>query len=386
MTKEELVKLIDRYLNNEVSSEEENILIDFFESFQGSGEWDEELWGSKEQLEKKLEEALREAVEKESQEKAAYRGLRFSLWHKIAATAIIAFTIGFFLNNRPWDTTSFPLVSEKHADIDLRPGGDIATLTLADGSIINLNDSTRQEIVLSEGSIVQKNEQGQLVYNLVNIPQTKEVSYNTLSTPKGGQYQVILPDGSKVWLNSETSLRFPTSFVGNERKVDLIGEAYFEVAKDKSKQFKVNVKGMEVLALGTEFNVNAYEGDEISSTTLFEGSVSVSKDAERVLLKPGQNAKLNKADGTLNQGQADLEAEVAWKNGYFVFNNEEIKSIMLKLSRWYDADIEYEGNMINKRFTAIISRRSNISEILEILENTGTIHFKIEGRRVKVMT
>lgn len=384
MTKEELVKLIDRYLINEVSPEEENTLIEFFESFQGSQEWDEELLGSKELVEKKLEHALKESVQKKK--KSIYWNIGFSLWYKVAASAVIILSIGFFLNNRFSDSPSIPLLSERKVDVDLAPGADIATLTLADGSIINLSDSVSREIILSEGSVVQKNEHGQLVYNLAKIPKSSEVTYNTLSTPKGGQYQVILPDGSKVWLNSETSLRFPTSFVGNERKVDLIGEAYFEVAKDKSKQFKVNVKGMEVLALGTEFNVNAYEGDEISSTTLFEGSVSVSKETERVLLKPGQNAKLNKANGTLNQGQADLEADVAWKKGYFVFNNEEIKSIMLKLSRWYDADIEYEGNMTNKRFTVIISRRSNISEILEILENTGTIHFKIEGRRVKVMT
>ncbi len=385
MTKEELLKLIDRYLINDISTEEENILISFFENFQDSQEWDEVLLGSKELLEEKLELALKESIQIKKQKRSNHYNIDFSLWQKVAAVVLIFLSIGFLLNEH-LSKEPHPLVVSVNAEVDLAPGADIATLTLADGSVINLNDSTRQEIVLSEGSIVEKNEQGQLVYNSANIPQSKEVSYNTLSTPKGGQYQVILPDGSKVWLNSETSLRFPTSFVGNERKVDLIGEAYFEVAKDKSKQFKVNVKGMEVLALGTEFNVNAYEGDEISSTTLFEGSVSVSREAERVLLKPGQNAKLNKADGTLNQGLADLESEIAWKNGYFVFQNEDIKSIMVKLSRWYDADIEYEGNMANKRFTVIVSRRSNISEILEILENTGTIHFKIDGRRVKVMT
>lgn len=382
MTKEELLKLIDRYLSNDVSPEEGNILIDFFESFQDSQEWDEELLGSKELLEKKLETALKESIQKKKQ---SIWNSRFSLWHKVAATIVLCLGIAFFLNSRSSDSNKHLSVSERFVENDLAPGADIATLTLADGSVINLNDSARREIILGDGSVIQKNEHGQLVYNLANIQKTDKVAYNTLSTPKGGQYQVVLPDGTIVWLNSETSLRFPTSFVGNERKVDLVGEAYFEVAKDKSKQFKVNARGMEVVALGTEFNVNAYEGDAISSTTLFEGSVSVSKESESVLLKPGQNAKLNKASGTINRGQADLESEIAWKNGYFVFNNEDIKSIMVKLSRWYDADIEYEGNMNNKRFTVIISKRSSISEILEVLESTGIIHFEIEGRRVKVM-
>lgn len=385
MTKEELLKLIDLHLRNETSAEEERVLSEIFESFQDSQGWDEELLGSKEMLEKKLQGTLNESIRGKDRE--SYSSNRFAFWYKTAAAIAIFLGIGFLLYQHLFDAKELEsvIVSENIVDTDLTPGSDIATLTLADGSVINLNDSVMREIVLAEGSVVQKNEQGQLVYNLAHTPESSKVTYNTLSTPKGGQYQIVLPDGSKVWLNAETSLRFPTAFVGSERKVDLVGEAYFEIAKNKNQQFKVNVKGMEVVALGTEFNINAYEGDKTISTTLFEGSVRVTKDSERVLLKPGQNAKLNKDDGSLNQGTADLEAELAWKNGYFVFNNEEIKSIMEKLARWYDAEVEYEGNVSGKRFTAIISRRSNISEILEILESTGTIHFKIEGRRVIVM-
>ncbi|HWW40381.1 FecR family protein, partial [Pedobacter sp.] len=199
------------------------------------------------------------------------------------------------------------------------------------------------------------------------------------------QYQLKLPDGTLVWLNSASSLRFPTQFAGKERSVELDGEAYFEVAKNKEMPFKVHVRAMEVRVLGTHFNVMAYDDEESISTTLLEGSVKVSNALQTAVIRPGQQASLKKSSGILGVEEVNTVEAIAWKNGKFLFADEDIETIMRRISRWYNVEVEYRGNLSDKNFAGSISRYENVSEVLKMLELTGTIHFKVEGRRIIVM-
>nr|WP_305121106.1 FecR domain-containing protein [Pedobacter xinjiangensis] len=206
---------------------------------------------------------------------------------------------------------------------------------------------------------------------------------NTIETPKGGEYQVILPDGTKVWLNSASVLTFPARFTLKNRSVKLIGEAYFEVAKDKQRPFQVNLGRTTVEVLGTHFNIAAYHDDPEIKTTLLEGSVKISGFSKKVVLQPGEQASV--ANDDISVSHPKLTEVMAWKNGYFSFNNEDIKSIMKKVSRWYDVDVEFVGNISSQQFGGTFNRSKTVEELLAHLEVLGTIKFKMKGRRIIVM-
>jgi ferric-dicitrate binding protein FerR (iron transport regulator) len=212
--------------------------------------------------------------------------------------------------------------------------------------------------------------------------------YNTVSTRRGGQFQVVLPDGSKVWLNTVSSLRFPTAFTGTERVVELTGEAYFEVEKNAAQPFRVHVstagdKGMDVRVLGTQFNVMAYENEAEIRTTLLEGAVKVMQGDKGKVLAPGQQAKLNRLGGLVLDENADVELAMAWKNGFTSFKSADIRSIMRQVERWYDIDVAYEGDVPDRTFSGGISRDANLSELIRLLE-VSKIHFRMDGRRLTV--
>ena len=215
-----------------------------------------------------------------------------------------------------------------------------------------------------------------------------EILYNTISTPRGGQYQLILADGTKVWLNSSSSLRFPSNFTGDERKVTLTGEGYFEVAKNAAMPFKVEVAGKEeVKVLGTHFNINAYEDESNINTTLLEGKVEVTSFANKFsnILSPGQQAKLNTAGQIKINNQVDVEQVVAWKNGVFQFGDEmDIYSVMKQISRWYDLEVTYKGN-VSGDIGGSISRNVTVSKVLNMLEIASELKFEVNGRKVLVM-
>ncbi|MGY0036944.1 FecR family protein [Pedobacter sp. NJ-S-72] len=209
-----------------------------------------------------------------------------------------------------------------------------------------------------------------------------------METPKGGQYQLVLPDGTKVWLNAASSLRYPVAFQGNERKVELTGEAYFEVAKDKTRPFEVYSNNQVVQVLGTHFNINAYSNEPFVSTTLLEGSVKVTNSLTNAqkIIRPGQQSLISK-DGQagIEVKNMDLDEAVAWKNGYFMFNEEELESILKKVSRWYNVDVQYEQEELKHQlFSGTLSKYSNVSQVLKKLEMLQSIHFKIEGRKIIV--
>jgi len=252
----------------------------------------------------------------------------------------------------------------------IEPGGDKAFLTLENGVKIALNDMGSGTIVNQSGIKITKTQDGQLIYEIVDADEgSEEISFNTIETPKGGQYQLILPDKSHVWLNAASSLRYPTRFNGKERRVELKGEAYFEIARNEDKPFKVETHNQVVEVLGTHFNINSYEDEPETRTTLVEGLVKVSKrfSNESTLLAPGEQTILS--PGGLNKVQnANLDEATAWKNMLFQFENVEIDVLMRQISRWYDVAIEYEGAVPQVRLTGKIHRNTtDASKIFSIL-------------------
>lgn len=313
------------------------------------------------------------------------------LWKRLAVASCLLACLGtalfFYVNTKDKGTVHIAGVKEK----PIVPGGNKAILTLANGSQISLNDAGDGILAKQSGIRISKTKDGQLVYQISeNITPASDaaIEYNSIETPKGGQYQIDLPDGTKVWLNAVSRLTFPLSFSkSNERRVELKGEAYFEVAKDLQKPFIVQNDKQAVEVLGTHFNVNAYTDEPIIKTTLLEGSVKVrnhgTANGKGWILTPGQQAQLNSI-GSLAVVKVDPQVEVAWKNGQFSFENEPIENIMRQISRWYDVEIVYKDNVAGKTVWGSITRYSSVSKVLSVVERTGKIHFKVEGRRVIV--
>jgi len=312
-------------------------------------------------------------------------------WLQIAAVVLVCFAAGlFFIKSRHSDQNLKNDIANIQAPVKITPGGNKATLTLPNGKVIPLEGANSDLIAKSGKTSVLKIREGQLIYNKSpnggqeNLANNKPV-YSLLSTPKGGEYQVVLSDGTKVWLNSASSLTFPEEFTGNARHVKLTGEAYFEVAKNKDKPFYVSINNVEVKVLGTHFNIAAYGDDKQITTTLLEGSVQVTKNHRQSLIKPGQQAVVYNTNDEIKVSEANLAEAMAWRNDYFIFNNDDIRSIMKNVSRWYDVDVEYQGNFEDQRFGGTFYRFKSINELLHHLEEIGDIHFKIVGRRVIVI-
>lgn len=297
-----------------------------------------------------------------------------------AAAAVVLLASGsyFWFKTRPSD------LKTTQASVKVKDTGNRnkAVLTLFDGSKITL-DNTRRGALLKQGhtTVIQQNT-STLAYNPgQNVNQS--VIYNTLSTPKGGQYQLILPDGTKVWLNSASSIRFPTQFEGKERNVSLRGEAYFEVAKNANKPFKIAVNKTEIQVLGTHFNVMAYEDETSVNTTLLEGSVKVYAGACSKTLLPGQESRVSK-NGQIKIVEADTEDVIAWKNGWFSLNQDDIQKVMRQISRRYNIDVVYEGKIPAGHFSGAVKQDNDISKVLNILQ-AGGIHFKNTGKKIIVL-
>jgi transmembrane sensor len=298
------------------------------------------------------------------------------LWPRIAAAAAaVAIVFGV------WFYTSRPVVnrnSEIANQNDIAPGTNKATLILADGKIINLSDEKSGVVI--DASSLKYNDGSAVERGDSDLRQDVKVN-----TPRGGTYQVTLPDGTKIWLNAASSLKFPSTFVHlKNREVELTGEAYFEVAHNAEKSFRVKSKGQVIEVLGTKFNINAYIDEPATRTTLLEGAVKVStsgmaaKNIE-VRLKPGQQTTLQ--NNKLIASDANMEEAFAWKNGLFSLNNESLESIMRKLSRWYNIDVEYKGNIPERQFGGEISRNTNLSEVLETLK-AAKVNCTVEGRKI----
>jgi ferric-dicitrate binding protein FerR (iron transport regulator) len=268
---------------------------------------------------------------------------------------------------------------------DVAPGSDKAILTLANGSTIELSNAGNKKIADENGTTVSQ-QGAQLVYDASQALSNRQLkfSYNVLTTPRGGQYHVVLPDGSRVWLNAVSSIRYPTAFIGKERNVEITGEVYFEVTKDASKPFKVVAGEVRVEVLGTHFNINSFPDESEMQTTLLEGTVKVNTQGLTHVLNPGQAALVDQ-NGKFNIREVDTEQAVAWKNNSFHFRDNDIETIMRQLARWYDVEIIYKG-IVTKRYTGIVSRTVPVSGILNFLERSGGVRFITEGNKVIVYT
>ncbi|QEM11632.1 FecR family protein [Mucilaginibacter rubeus] len=308
-------------------------------------------------------------------------------WVKIAAAVLIFASVGFyFVRRQKMGAVKNEVAANNMAKIV--PGSNKAILTLAGGKSIVLDSAANGALASNGKCKVNKVGDGKLVYDVLpnaTHAGVNAVLYNTLTIPPGGQYQVVLPDGTQVWLNSSSSLSYPTEFTGNSRTVKLTGEAYFEVAKNKDKPFYVEMNNVQVKVLGTHFNISAYADDKDLTTTLLEGSVQISKSGSLALLRPGQQAVIGSDGNAIDVSKANISQAMAWKNGYFMFNDDNIVDIMKKVSRWYDADIEYQGNFANQRFGGTFTRSKSITDLLKNLEQISNVHFKITGRRITVM-
>lgn len=295
----------------------------------------------------------------------------------ILFSVIASFSAYYILNRQDSTINEVSQVKNKPAN-DIAPGGNKAILTLADGSIIVL-DSANNGTLSHQGNVtVIKMNDGKLAYDKGNA--AGKIMYNTITTPRGGQYQLVLADGSKVWLNAESSLKFPVAFTGRERKVELTGEGYFEVAHDASKPFRVSVNDMTVEVLGTHFNVNAYGDENNVKATLLEGSVKVAEGGQSVMLQPGQQAKVSTEKISI-VNNVNLESVVAWKEGLFYFDNDNIQKVMRQLERWYDIDVSYEGSIPAALFSGQMKRNLTLSQVMQILEYNN-IKYSIVGRRM----
>jgi ferric-dicitrate binding protein FerR (iron transport regulator) len=263
----------------------------------------------------------------------------------------------------------------------LLPGSDKAMLTLADGTVIPL-DSAKNGALAQQGNTQITNRNGALNYKAAE--QTGEVMYNTVTTPHGGQYQLTLADGSRVWLNAASSIRFPTSFTGRERVVEITGEAYFEVAQQAEMPFQVKVNDVQVNVLGTSFNIMAYSDEQAIKTTLVDGAVQLKQGNSSSVLKPGLQATLSAKDDHFVIAAADMEQALAWKEGKFRFRNTNIRTIMRQLSRWYDINVNYQGDVSDIDLTGVISRREEAGKLLKALEATQRVQFEVNGNNVTV--
>lgn len=313
----------------------------------------------------------------------------FSKYLYIAAAAVFVIPMSLYIYQRS-QVRFKPASTQQIAKIT--PGGNKAVLTLANGSTIALTDVKNGEVANQSGVVITKNRDSQLVYQQAAVTsKTKEIAYNKIETPKGGQFQLILSDGTKVWLNAASSLRYPSVFGQDERKVELDGEAYFEVAKNTAKPFLVSSSKQVVEVLGTHFNVNTYPNEPFVSTTLLEGSIKVTSPFTNTykIIRPGQQSLINRDDDDsgIKVKNIDPDEAVAWKNGYFMFEKEGLASILRKVSRWYDVEIENpQGEKLDRLlFSGTLSKYSDVSKVLRKLELTESVRFKIIGRRIIVM-
>ncbi|OQP57401.1 FecR family protein [Niastella populi] len=407
MYKQSFFSLLDKYQDGTASAAEKALIEEYYRRM--------EMAGSTE-LTAEEETALKEAMYQQISANVWEPGtkvipIKRNRYGMAAAAAVLLTMIGagsyFFLLKKP-DARPMQPETAKTKPRDLPPGRDAAVLTLADGRTVILDSASGT--ISQQGGATVINIKGMVSYSSPSTGGGRAeaaVVYNKVSTARGNQYQLVLADGSKVWLNSASSLRFPTSFTGDRREVELDGEGYFEIAKNAAKPFHVKTQTQDVEVLGTHFNVNAYSDETSVKTTLLEGSVRVSQSAightlkreqsakesgHSAVLKPGEQAVLSRTHSSLTTPYSpftidhspDIDQVMAWKNGWFEFEKTDIRTIMRQISRWYDVDIRYETKINDETYGGRISRNLNLSSILKMLENYG-VHFKLEGKTLTVI-
>lgn len=310
-----------------------------------------------------------------------------SMWMAAASVIVILIAAGGYFYFNKAGKKEIVAVEKNNSPLktDVAPGNNKAFLTLSDGSTINLDSAQNGNLTQQGNSKIIKLKDGQVAYQSAHDAEPATVQYNTVATPRGGQFQLVLSDGSKVWLNAASSIRFPATFTGNDRNVEITGEVYFEVAHNANMPFNVKANDVNIKVLGTHFNVDAYNDENSVKTTLLQGSVKVSKGNANKLIVPGEQAVVDKslfeANAILIKKDVDVEEVVAWKNGLFSFQNAGIKKIMQELSRWYDVDVVYEGAIPDITFSGEIGRNLSLTQVLSALSEMN-IHYKIEKNKL----
>jgi ferric-dicitrate binding protein FerR (iron transport regulator) len=306
-------------------------------------------------------------------------------WFRYAAVALVVTGIGTYLwMNKSNKSETIVKTEPLPVQTDIAPGRDGAILTLADGRKMLLDTLGNGVIAYQHGAeLILKN--GQLTYAVSGKP-AGEIAYNTMSTPKGRQFRVTMPDGTGVWLNSASSIRYPTVFAGNERRVEITGEVYFEVSKNSNLPFKVSAANTEVVVLGTRFNVNAYANEPNASTSLLQGAVQVNSGNSSAVLKPGQQARVQTASAGGNikvLNKVNIQQVINWKNGLFSFEHADIPTVMRQLERWYDIEVQYEGAVPVNEIHGELGRDLSLQQILKVLQQMK-VNCKLEGRKLIV--
>mgnify|MGYP000217837925 FL=1 len=392
MDKKSILTLLDRYLKSQSNTKEKEKLDEFFEENSNSIEASKSIENVS-KLEDKIfnyiQFGIKEQVKKEST-------LNRMPYLQIAASILVIFlfsTTIYFYRSSLASKSQLPIAQGVAKIEDKQPAKNIAILTLGNNSQIVLDEASNGEIAQESGVSILKTDKGELIYKIRNsnkLSNNDLNKYNTISTPMGGKFKVILPDGSLVVLNAASTLKYPVHFDEKLRKVSFTGEAYFEIAKleDKRKKrvpFYVYSNDQIVEVLGTHFNINSYDNEEYSKTTLLEGSVKIINEksaAPAKILKPGQQAVIKRGDVQTKIMIADEAQALAWKDGYFLFKNTNIKDVVNELERWYNIDIQYEDEMEFENITGYISRNVKISSVLKMLQLSGIVDYEISGSTI----
>lgn len=378
MHPKELNNLIEKYFLNTASEEEKRILIEWYRTQNSEIPESFQFPDSEDEVRSRILNNIKDNV----QDYHADEQKVYPFWKLtgIAASLLLLISTSLYLLKTE-DKVQKP-AEMAAAPNDILPGGNKAILTLSNGSKIILDDVEKGVLANEAGVLIEKTSEGKITYSFSNNNTATELLYNTIETPVGGQYQVNLPDGSSVWLNSSSSLRFPAVFTGNTRDVELQGEGYFEIAKNKAKPFLVKSGNQLIQVLGTHFNVNAYTDEPTINTTLLEGSIHISElnSKKSVLLKPGEQSIVDK---NIHVVKVDTLAAIAWKEGYFQFQDADIKTVMRQLGRWYGVNFKNTGAIPDQKYAGAIDKNLTLQQVLEILDKSQ-IRFKLEGKEVIV--
>lgn len=377
MDDKKLKELLQRYQEGSCSEEENALIESWYLKMMDKSEQNQlsepNMTGAKHQIWEAI--ASKRPVRKSSTKR----------YYPLAAAALVFMILGVVLYFYQVDT-KLPERETYAGNTEIvKPGGNKAYLTLENGERIDLSMLNDGELVEQAGVRMIKQAEGHLLYEIQPATQSNpnKLAFNKIETPVGGQYQVLLPDGTRVWLNSSSSLEYPVQFSATERKVVLRGEGYFEVEEDQSKPFRVVSRHQVVEVLGTAFNINTYDDEPEMRTTLVEGKVKLFFNEFSSLLRPGEQASIH--NGVVNIQHVNVENATAWRRGDFAFNGVELNTIMRQISRWYDVEVVYQDEVGNVKFGGSISRSKNIDEVLNVLSMTQGVSFKMEGRRVLVM-
>ena len=384
--------MLDRYLKNQSSTKEKEKLDEFFEENSNSIEASKSIENVS-KLEDKIFNYIQFGIKEQVKKESTFNRMPYL---QVAASILVIFlfsTTIYFYRSSLTSKSQLPIAQGVEKIEDKQPAKNIAILTLGNNSQIVLDEASNGEIAQESGVSILKTDKGELVYKIRNsnkLSNNDLNKYNTISTPMGGKFKVILPDGSLVVLNAASTLKYPVHFDEKLRKVSFTGEAYFEIAKleDKRKKrvpFYVYSNDQIVEVLGTHFNINSYDNEEYSKTTLLEGSVKIINEksaATAKILKPGQQAVIKRGDVQTKIMIADEAQALAWKDGYFLFKNTNIKDVVNELERWYNVDIQYDDAMEFENITGYISRNVKISSVLKMLQLSGIVNYEISESKI----